>query len=53
MSPVLSVFSKRFGYVRTLTDLELTDDTDTSKISNLETEFKKLISDYSVAVLPE
>lgn len=40
-------------FIALYTDLELTDASDMAKISNVEVEFKKLISDYSVAVLPE
>jgi len=40
-------------FIALYTDLELTDATDTEKVNNLELEFKKMISDYSVAVLPE
>lgn len=40
-------------FIALYTDLELTDANDIAKISNVELEFKKLISDYSVAVLPE
>lgn len=40
-------------FIALYTDLELTDVADTAKITNVEMEFKKLISDYSVAVLPE
>lgn len=40
-------------FIALFTDLELTDATDTVKIGSVEMEFKKLISDYSVAVLPE
>ena len=40
-------------FIALYTDLELTDVTDTAKISNVELEFKKMINDYSVAILPE
>ena len=40
-------------FIALYTDLELTDDTDAVKIGSVELEFKKLINDYSVAVLPE
>jgi hypothetical protein len=40
-------------FIALYTDLELTDATDTEKLNSLELEFKKMISDYSVAVLPE
>jgi hypothetical protein len=40
-------------FIALYTDLELTDATDTEKVNNLELEFKKMMSDYSVAVLPE
>jgi hypothetical protein len=40
-------------FIALYTDLELTDVSDTTKISNVELEFKKMINDYSVAVLPE
>jgi hypothetical protein len=45
------VFNDKF--IALFTDLELTDTTDTTKIAALEGEFKKLIGDYAVAVLPE
>ena len=40
-------------FIALYTDLELTDVTDAAKISNVELEFKKVINDYSVAILPE